>query len=258
MSLHEKTKETSKQIFTSLKRHLDTLNETIPTPKVLNNESPILIPSSNDRYLLYTTVLSNCTYYYFFSINNDYSNPYTTDLGIKYNSAIPKLHECVFEGVLFNNSNNNSNQTFVLNDVLVLNGKPIRDLDYPSRHSVLTTLQFAESIVVPRITCEVTPIFKCVDLLKFYKHYTSTTNVLETTNKFYKKNYQLEAFKRPRQFKIEPTDYGNIYNIYDPEDDTCHGRIYLEPHLVTDKLDVISCRFNSKFSKWVPVVYNQK
>lgn len=243
MSNHDKTKETSKQILVNLKKYIDTINEQSSSLQVTSTDTPVLIPSSNDRYLLYTTVISNSTYYYFFSINNDYSNPYTTDTGIKYNSVVAKLKECVFEGVFFKD-------TFILNDILVLNGKTI-NLDYTSRHSMLTTLAFAESVVIPKTKCEVMPIFKHIEFLKFYKHYKSVTHVLETTSTFYKKNYQLEATKQMREFKTRPTDYGNIYDIIDPKDDTNHGRVYLEPD--NSDTELITCRFNTKFGKWVPV-----
>jgi hypothetical protein len=241
MSNHDKTKETSKQILGNLKKYIDTINEQRSIA-----DTPLLIPSSNDRFLLYTTVVSNSTYYYFFSINNDYSNPYTTDSGIKYNSAVAKLKECVFEGVFFKD-------TFVLNDILVLNGKTIK-LDYTHRHSMLTTLAFADALVVPKLKCEVVPIFKHVEFLKFYKHYNSVTHVLTTGTEagtFYKKNYQLEATKQTREFKTRQTDYGNIYDIIDPKDDTNHGRVYIEPD--TCDTDLITCRFNTKFGKWVLV-----
>lgn len=257
MEKKERSLDISRSILANLKQHLHQLNST--TTILSNNNLNLLIPSNNQRYLLYISTFQHTLYYYFYSIKDEYPCILNTDFCIKGKNKSP-LPESIYYGVLFNNNNNiDCKQTFLISDILLLDSQVLDTLPFNQRYSTLlkfsTESTLFQGYLNSRLKIRLSPLFHTSKLSlhkTIFKFSNQCTHVLTTFNSFYKQNFSLDLIHHTSSFTIKSTDYGNIYDIYSITTREYIGKIYIpidkQLHLHDDSQ--ISCQFNTTFQKW--------
>jgi hypothetical protein len=257
------TKIVSNDIYKNLDFYLTQIN-TLCDDKV-SSDILRLVPSNNDRYLLYISTHQNVLYYYFYSIKDEYSNNSNTDFCIKGKNGVGSrdLSDSIYYGVLF--KTNSGNSTFLISDVLVLDKKILDHLQYDARYSILLKYYplFSTSNLNSRLKIRISPLFSTSNLAlckTSFKYSNQCTHVSSITNTFYKQLFTLDWTSKLESFKIKYTDYGNIFDIYSITTDSHYGKIYIpidkQSQFSTELCSnqylstIVTCKFNTQFQKW--------
>jgi hypothetical protein len=257
MDKRDRSLEVSRAIYTNLEKNLNKLNSTLDLNSCHDNLD-LLIPSNNQRYLLYISTFQNTLYYYFYSIKDEFECIHNTDFCIKgkYTKNSPP-QESIYYGVLFKTTSDK--MSFLISDVLLLNSQVLDTLPFNQRYSTLLKFASEQNSLFSchlnsKIKVRLSPLFSTSKLSlhkTMFKYSNQCTHVLSPSNiLLVKQNFSLDWINHTSQFYIKSTDYGNIYDIYSITTREYIGKIYIPIDKQLYLQEVVTCKFNSTFQKW--------
>jgi hypothetical protein len=176
--------------------------------------------------------------------------------------------EFLLEGYLYNSD---TGYEYLLTDILMKNRKII-DVSYELRYTLLNELvkvigRDCLKKLNNHMTINVHPIFSTADetMLKIFNNnfvYKDQIKSIEKICGFTKKRY-LDRVKNSETKVIEPSNYTDVYNVYNTKTNNSEGILYVKgieqskmlKTILSDKTRVeLICDWNTHFSKWQPIL----